>query len=296
MSDRVLDLSEQPARLNVNNSLLVLQIEGRETFTVPLAEIAVLIASHPQISFTHAVVSGLAEAGAVFVSCDAKRRPVSMMLPLITHSLQAERFSAQAELPLPARKQIWRQIVRAKLLAQGRLLTERKGNDAGLALLAGKVRSGDPQNLEAQAARRYWQALFGEFEFHRHAEDDGINACLNYGYAVLRGVVSRALCGAGLHPCLGVHHHNRYNPFGLADDLMEPFRPVVDRVVAELCEKHGEALQLDKETRQALLTALLGRFTANEESRTLFDWVTQSASSLASVITGGREKLEIPEL
>jgi CRISPR-associated protein Cas1 len=296
MSDRVLDISEQPARLNVNNSLLVLQMEGRDTVTIPLAEIAVLIASHPQISFTHAVVSGLAEAGAVFVACDAKRRPVSMMLPLITHSLQSERFSVQADLPLPAKKQIWRQIVRAKLTAQSRLLTERKGQDYGLAMLASKVRSGDPQNLEAQAARKYWSALFGEFDFRRHAEDDGINACLNYGYAVLRGIVSRALCGAGLHPCLGVHHHNRYNPFGLADDVMEPFRPIVDRVVSQLCEKYGKDLKLDKETRQALLAALLGRFVAEKESRTLFDWITLSSESLAGVILGEREKLEIPEL
>lgn len=296
MSDRVLDISEQPARLNINNSLLVLQMEGRDTVTIPLAEIAVLIASHPQISFTHAVLSGLAEAGAVFVACDSKRRPVSMMLPLITHSLQSERFAVQADLPLPAKKQIWRQIVRTKLLAQGKLLTERKEHDHGLAMLASRVRSGDPENIEAQAARRYWSALFGEYDFRRHAEDDGINACLNYGYAVLRGIVSRALCGAGLHPCLGIHHHNRYNPFGLADDLMEPFRPVVDRVVCQLCEKHGKDLQLDKETRQVLLAALLGRFVAEKESRTLFDWITLSSESLAGVILGEREKLEIPEL
>jgi CRISPR-associated protein Cas1 len=296
MSDRVLDISEQPARLSVENSLLVLQMEGRDAVTVPLAEIAVLIASHPRISLTHAVVSGLAEAGAIFVSCDSRRRPVSMMLPLITHSLQAERFSAQMEMPLPARKRIWRQIVRAKLMAQGKLLTELKGQDHGLAMLASHVRSGDPQNLEAQAARRYWSALFGKYGFRRHADDDAINACLNYGYAVLRGIASRALCGAGLHPCLGVHHHNRYNPFGLADDLMEPFRPVVDRAVFQLCEKHGKNLQLDRDTRQFLLAALLGRFVAEKESRTLFDWVTLSSESLARAILGEREKLDIPGL
>jgi CRISP-associated protein Cas1 len=296
MSDRVLDISEQPARLNVNNSLLVVQMEGRDQVTVPLAEIAVLITSHPQISFTHAVVSGLAEAGAVFVSCDAKRRPVSMMLPLVTHSLQAERFAAQAELPLPARKQIWRQIVRAKILAQARVLKDIGEHDHGLTHMASTVRSGDAQNLEAQAARKYWVALFGEYEFRRHAEEDGINPCLDYGYAVLRGIVSRALCGAGLHPCLGVHHHNRYNAFGLADDLMEPFRPIVDRTVAQLCKKYGKDLQLNKETKQALLSTLLGRFTASDESRTLFNWINQSAFSLAAVIGGEKQRLELPEL
>jgi CRISPR-associated protein Cas1 len=293
MSNRIVDLSERAVRLRVNNSLLVLEMEEERARTIPLGELAVVIAAHPQISFTHAVLSGLAGAGAAFVACDEKRRPVAMLLPLIVHSLQAERFAAQAALSLPKRKQIWKQIVRAKLLAQGRLLVERTGQHHGLVPLAGKVRSGDPSNLEARAARIYWKALFGEAEFRRHAEEDGLNACLDYGYAVLRAVVARALCGAGLQPTLGIHHHNRYNPFCLADDLMEPFRPVVDRAVAALWDARGEGLQLDKGSKRVLLDALLGRFTSNGESRTLFDWAARSAFSLASIIAGEGERVEI---
>jgi CRISPR-associated protein Cas1 len=296
MTDRVLDISERPASLNVHNSLLVIRFDGEEPQTVPLAELAVVIAGHPQISFTHAVLSGLAAAGAVFVTCDEKRRPVSMLLPLVTHSLQAERFAAQAAASLPTRKRMWQQLVKAKLLAQGRLLSERTGKDHGLVRLAGSVPSGDPQNLEAQGARIYWKALFGEHDFRRHAEDDGLNACLDYGYAVQRGIVARALCGAGLNPTLGIHHHNRYNPFCLADDLMEPFRPVVDRAVANLRDSRGDSLKLDKEAKKALLETLLGRFTVNGESRTLFDWIAQSSFSLAAVILGESRQVEIPRL
>jgi CRISP-associated protein Cas1 len=296
MSDRVLDISERPAKLRVNNSLLVVQFDGEPELTVPLADLGVVIAGHPQISFTHAVLTGLAAHGAVLVTCDQQRRPVSMLLPLVTHTLQTERFAAQAELPLPARKRIWKEIVKAKLLAQGRLLTERTGGDHGLQALSARVASGDPQNLEAQAARIYWKVLFGKYDFRRHAEGDGLNSCLDYGYAVLRGIVARALCGAGLNPTLGIHHHNRYNPFCLADDLMEPFRPVVDRIAANLRESRGRDLELDLHAKKALLEALMGRFTVEDESRTLFDLAARAAFSLAAVILKESTKLEIARI
>jgi CRISPR-associated protein Cas1 len=275
---------------------LLIRFGEEEPLTVPLAELAVVIAAHPQISFTHAVISGLATAGAVLVACNEKRMPVAMLLPLVTHSLQAERFAAQANVTLPIKKRLWQQIVREKLLAQARLLKERSGQDFALPNLGEKVRSGDPSNLEARAARIYWRELFGEIEFRRDREEEGLNACLNYGYAVLRAIVARALCGAGLHPALGIHHHNRYDTFCLADDLMEPFRPVVDRVVANLRDRRGEEVPLDQESKKAILEGLLGRFDANGESRTLFDWINRSAFSLASAIEGSAEKLDLPRI
>lgn len=295
MTDRILDLSERPAKLTVRDSLLVVEHDGLAAFTVPMQELAVVIAAHPQISLTQAVLSGLAAAGAAFVSCDARRRPASMLLPLETHSLQAERFAAQAAAPLPVRKRIWRDIVKAKLRAQASLLTRVAGSDHGLFLLAARVRSGDSDNLEARAARIYWQTIFGKSGFRRHAEDENINPCLDYGYAVLRATTARALCGAGLQPTLGIHHHNRYNPFCLADDLMEPFRPIVDRVVVSLVRDRGLDLRLDKDSKTKLLEVLLGRFISNGESRTLFDWIARSASSLAAAILGEDRPLAIPE-
>ena len=320
MTNRVLDLSDRPARLSVRNSLLVIQfasapvtkqpIENADAgdrkvyrsehagdpneFTIPLTDIGVLIVSHPQVSYSHAVLSGIAVSGAVFVTCNEKHMPVSMLLPLVSHSLQTERFAAQAKLPVPVQKRAWQQIVQAKILAQGRLLKERTQSDHGLDAISKKVKSGDTGNVEARAARIYWGKLFGEREFRRDADGDGLNACLNYGYAVLRAVVARSLCGAGLHPSLGIHHHNRYDAFCLADDLMEPFRPLVDREVANLQDAHGEDVELDKKSKQIILGALLGRFTAENESRTLFDWISRSAGSLASAIQGSGERLELP--
>lgn len=318
MTDRVIDLSEKPVRLNVRNSLLVVRAPssrepspspesaGAETYpceqrdsgeqTLPLADIAVLIASHPQVSFTQAVLSGLAAAGGIFIVCDAKHTPAAMLLPLATHSLQAERFVAQASLSLPVKKRLWQQIVRAKILAQAGLLEEGFGSDHELRSLASRVRSGDPANVEARAARVYWSALFPGTGFRRDFEGGGLNAYLNYGYAVLRAVTARALCAAGLHPGLGIHHHNRYDPFPLADDLMEPFRPLVDRVVRGLHAAGSVHPELNTAAKRAVLEPLLARFTADGESRTLFDWISRTASSLAAATTSGRSKLDVPAL
>jgi CRISP-associated protein Cas1 len=324
MTERILDFSERPARLNVRNGLLVINVgersalpregeaipygtEGRDpesglrsrgpqVQTVPLADIAVLIAAHPQISFSHAVLTGLAEAGGIFIACNQKRMPCAMLLPLDTHSTQTERFQAQAGLPVPNRKRLWQQIVKAKIQAQARLLKERTEQDWGLEMLAARVRSGDPQNIEARAARIYWKNLFGEDHFRRNPEGEGLNPLLNYGYAIVRAVTARALCAAGLHPSLGVHHHNRYDTFCLADDVMEPFRPIVDRTVAEISEQDGSDPVLDRETKRTLLEALLARFAWEGESRTLFDWISRTAQSLASAIETGEKKLEIPLL
>ena len=322
MTNRVLDLSDRPARLSVQNSLLLIhfsdaqangqpsaataepqqktyrceQTEKPDEFTIPLADLSVLIASHPQISFSHAVLSGLAGAGGIFVACNEKHMPVAMLLPLASHSLQTERFAAQAALALPVKKRIWQEIVRAKIRAQARLLEQKTGGDHGLSAIAGRVRSGDTGNLEAYAARLYWQKLFAGNGFRRDPDSGGLNACLNYGYAVLRAIVARALCASGLHPSLGVHHHNRYDAFCLADDLMEPFRPIVDREVASLAELPGTDFPLDRESKRLLLEALLDRFTAEEESRTLFDWIGRSADSLAAIIEGRDDRLFLPAL
>lgn len=300
MTDRILDFSEQPARLSAQNGLLRIQLgekgtDSAQVQTVPFADLAAVVVAHPQVSYTQAVLAGLAEAGGILVACDEKRQPAAMMLPLSTHSLQAERFAHQAALALPVRKRLWQQIVKAKINAQARLLAEKTGQDWGLPLLALKVRSGDPENLEAQAARIYWKALF-EGTFHRDREAENLNRHLNYGYAVLRAIVARAICAVGLHPSLGLHHHNRYDNFCLADDLIEPFRPLVDRAVVAIRDQQGEYVAFDREAKQQILSVLPGRFDHEEESRTLFDWISRMASSLAAVVEGSGKRLDIPEL
>ena len=162
--------------------------------------------------------------------------------------------------------------------------------------MAKRVRSGDSGNVEALAAQRYWPRLFGDPEFRRRREGDGPNPLLNYGYAVLRAAVARAICASGLHPSLGLHHGNRYDAFCLADDLMEPFRPIVDGVVAAVVAERGCQTPVDRESKIDILSVLTGRFTIKGENRTLFDWLSSTSASLARIYTGAEESLELPEL
>jgi len=267
VTDRVLELAEGGARLRVHLNALEIQQGPGPALRVPLEEVGVLILSHPEVVLTAPVLSALAEAGATLVVCDAKRLPVAQLLPLAHHFAQGERFRLQAEAPLPRRKRAWQALVKAKIRAQGSLLQRLRGHDAGLLALAPKVQSGDRTLLEAQAARRYWPLLFQDPAFRRNREGFDQNRYLNYGYAVLRAMTARALAASGLHPGLGLHHHNRYDPFALASDLMEPFRTVVDERVVHLVERHGPDAELTQELRLELLGVCHLRLEWEGESR-----------------------------
>jgi CRISP-associated protein Cas1 len=296
MTDRIIDLSDQGARLSVRHGQLILKRHAEPEASFPLDEVAVLMVSNKAVAYSHTVLAGLAEAGGVFVACNAQHLPAGIMLPMNGHHLQCERFAQQAQASKPAQKRLWQQIVRAKVALQGRVLKDFRGDPHGLLDMAGRVRSGDPDNIEAQAARRYWTALFDDKDFRRNRDAEDQNRLLNYGYAVLRAMVARAVCAAGLHPSLGLHHHNRYNPFPLADDLMEPFRPLVDRAVVHRVVQHGAEAPLDTEAKRAIVSALLERFDVDGEMRTLFDVLTRLAASLASVYAGERKALALPTI
>ena len=295
MTDRILDLSESAARLSVRDGLLTVAREGQEAATIPLGDLAVLVVSHPQVSYTHAVLAGLVAQGGAFVTCDERHLPVGMLLPVDAHYVQAERFAIQARASLPMRKRLWRQIVRAKVRAQGNLLAELHGDDYGLTALAVETLSGDPSNIEAQASRRYWPALFANADWRRNREAEDQNRHLNYGYAILRAIVARAICAAGLHPSLGLHHHNRYNSFCLADDFMEPLRPLVDRAVVEIVRTAGPEAALDRRTKAALLQAVTGRHEIQGDKRTVFEIASMMASSLVAVLEKREKRLVFPE-
>jgi CRISPR-associated protein Cas1 len=295
-AERIIDLSEEPAWLNVDTSRLVISRDEQPKVSIPLAEVAVLVVAHPQVVMTQAVLAGVAEQGGIAVICDGKRMPAAMLMPLAGHFAQGERFALQAKASLPTCKRLWQSLVKAKIRAQARALADLLGDDAGLPQLADKVRSGDPSNVEAEASRRYWPALFADPRFRRDRDGGGPNALLNYGYAVLRAIVARAVCAAGLHPSLGLQHHNRYDAFRLADDLMEPFRPIVDRAVVTHCARRGLAASLDKEAKAALIGSLMGRFSLGKESRSLFDIAGRTAVSLTAVFSGRRRTLVLPEL
>jgi CRISPR-associated protein Cas1 len=294
--ERILDISDCPARLCVRYRQLVIQPENGPEVTTPISELAVLVLSQPQVSLTQAVVSGLAENGGSVVFMDDKHLPCAMTLPLQVHSTQTERFAAQIRAPLPVKKRLWQQLVRTKIRAQGKLLKELHGSDGGLLAMAERVRSGDSGSLESQAARRYWPLLFNNAHFRRGSEGPDQNAHLNYGYAILRATVSRALCSVGLHPSFGVRHHNRYDPFCLANDVMEPFRPVIDRAVYLWIQEHDPSAPVDKQAKAALLAPFLARYEIEGESRTLFDTLARVASDLAAAFLRQGEDLRIPEV
>lgn len=303
MSDRILEIAH-PARLSVKDAQLVIEREEFLPFVTPVSGINTLLLAHPQVTLTQAVISRLAEAGAIVVTIDNHFLPVSMTLPLQVHSLQTERFATQAGLRPVTRKRLWRQIVQAKICAQGTLLKELRGSDGGLIATAGRVRSGDSENLEAQAARRYWGLIFGEPEngkekFRRGADplESGPdqNRHLDYGYTVLRASVARAICAVGLHPSIGLRHHNRYDPFCLAADLMEPFRPLIDRRVATWILHNSSSAPLNTIAKRWLIEAVTMRYWVNREERALSDILFRVAGSLANVLTGNQERLDLPE-
>lgn len=295
--DRIIDISEAAATLHVRNAQLVIEPEGgAAAITTPLSEIAVLVISHPRVLMTQAVIAGVAELGGSVVICDQKYLPVAMMLPVQAHGTQAERFAKQALASLPLRKRLWQQIVRAKIRNQGRLLEELHGHDGGLLAMAERVRSGDAGQLESQASRRYWPLLFADAKFRRGSEGPDQNSHLNYGYAVLRAMVARAVCAAGLHPSFGLKHHNRYDAFCLADDLMEPFRPLVDRAVYFWIQDHDPIQLLDKHAKARLIGEIQRRYESGGEERSLFDLAGKAATSLARALLGESNAMEIPDV
>lgn len=295
MIDRIVEVAV-PARLSVKDAQLVLAFDDMGEVSTPLSEVAVLLLAHPRVTLTQAVLSRIADAGGSVITIDGNFLPASMLLPVQAHFIQTERFARQIELGLPARKRLWKWIVCAKVTAQGKLLKEIYGLDGGLIPMAARVRSGDPTNIESQAARRYWPMIFDNPKFRRGSEGPDQNQHLDYGYAVLRAAVARALCAAGLHPSIGLRHRNRYDTFCLASDVMEPFRPLIDRRVAEWIQDHDPTERLDSTAKHWLLGVLTARYLVDGEQRSLFDILSRTANSLARSIAGTVSAFEIPAL
>ena len=296
MTQRILDFSQKPLRLRTRLKQLVVQSDEAPPATIPFEDIAVVLVSHPQVTFSQACLAGLAHSGGVMVVCNEKSLPVGMFFPLGGHHQPARRIQLQIETPLPMQKKAWQQIVQAKITAQAQLLCHCFQNDGGLKALIPMVRSGDTGNVEARAARRYWQKLFEGFAFKRNPDgDDPINLRLNFGYGVLRGIVARAICATGFHPSIGLHHHNQYNAYCLADDLMEPFRPLVDQVVYHLAKQNKlQDSGLNSDDKEELIRPLLGRFTIGDELRTLFDCASKLAVSLVQFLSKEIKMLDVP--
>ena len=254
MIKRTIDISE-PAYLHLKHQQLLIDKQGETIAQIPIEDLGIVILQNSAIVITQAVIIACQKNNVVVVFCDERHLPYSVLLPISEgNNLHSKILQQQLSLTLPTKKRLWQQIVKQKIVGQVNTLKVLGKIYAPLERLSENVKAGDPNNIEAQAAQVYWKLLFGS-KFKRDAELDGINSLLNYGYSIMRAMVARAIVGSGLHPTIGLNHHNQYNSLCLADDLMEPFRPWVDFKVYQMIKNNAE-LQVTKESKIPLLNLL----------------------------------------
>jgi CRISPR-associated protein Cas1 len=300
MIKRTIEISQKPFHVAVKNEQLVLTPRGddqSEPSRIPCEDLGVLLVDQYATTYSHQALTTLMRHQAAVVLCGSNHLPAGMLLPLADHCEIVQRLNRQIAMPKPLGKRLWRQIVVAKIRAQAANLTAGSADRSHLLALARQVRSGDPSNVEAHAARRYWSVWLADADaapFRRDPDGAAPNNLLNYGYAVMRAAVARALVAAGLHPALGINHKNRSNAFCLADDLMEPLRPIVDARTREL---HGEGqAELVPYVKQALLELLAVDVICEGRRGPLMVALHRQAASLVKCLERKQDELLIPEL
>lgn len=294
MLGRIVEVANDKRHLSLYRGFMLVHSTGEdreEVGRVALDDMGALIANAHGLSYTNNLLVALAERGVPMVLCAANHNVVGMLWPLEGHHQQAHRMEAQIACSLPTRKRLWAAIVKAKLLNQAAVLQAAGAAPAPLHTLARQVKSGDPQNTEAQGARKYWGLLMGPL-FRRDQQADGLNALLNYGYTVLRAATARAVVAAGLHPSLGLHHSHDNNAMRLVDDVMEPFRPVIDWTVWQLQGQGPCAVNAD--TKRTLVQSLYMDLFSDAGTTPVLVAVQKLATSLAQVMVGERDKLDLP--
>ena len=299
-----------PAYLSLKNEQLVIklpQVEKNDELpdsfkeqavhTIPIEDIGVMVLDNKQITFTQGLMEALLENNCAIITCDKSHLPVGLMLPLCGNTTQNERFRQQLDASLPLKKQLWQQTVQAKIRNQAAVLANRRGAETGnMRKWIAEVRSGDPDNLEGRAAAYYWKNMFPEVDgFTRDRDGVSPNNLLNYGYAILRAVIARALVASGMLPTLGIHHHNRYNAYCLADDIMEPYRPYVDELVLNYTDQNGCPDELGTEEKRAILGIPVMDVVIEGRRSPLMLAAGQTAASLYRCFTGESRKISYPE-
>ncbi|MCB9244981.1 MAG: type II CRISPR-associated endonuclease Cas1 [Flavobacteriales bacterium] len=291
-----------PAKLSLRNSQLVMSRtdnSGKKfEKTMPIEDIGAVVLEDPCINITHQVIATMLAHNVALITCDEKYHPIGMMLNLCGNTTQAESFRYQIEASQPLKKQLWRQVVQTKIHNQAAVLAAFGKPVEVLITAASNVRSGDVDNREAFAAAYYWPRLFNRFPGFIRDRDAGYpNNLLNYGYAILRAVIARSLVGSGLLPTLGIFHHNRYNQYCLADDIMEPYRPYIDRLVLDMVE--SESIGPDRLTqaqRMQLLTIPTLTVNMNGRNRPLMVAASETSASLLKCFEGTLRKMVLPEM
>ena len=264
--------------------LVVRYPNAKEVKTVPIEDIGLVLLDHYRLTVTSALLNALLGNNVAVITCDAQHLPLGMFLNLNGHTLQQEHFAHQIAVSQAKKDRLWKQIIQAKIINQAALLLQNNHLSPKLNRLAKWVKNGDPDNCEAQAASYYWKYLFQGFAFTRARFGTAPNGLLNYGYTILRGIVARALVGSGLLPTLGIHHHNKYNAYCLADDIMEPYRPFVDQMVLQLV--NAGVGEISQESKRKLLQIPVLDVCINQQRSPLMLAVQQTTSSLQQFYGG----------
>lgn len=298
-----------PAYLSLKNEQLVLklpEVENNVTLpeafkqnnvrTIPIEDIGVVVLDHKQITITQALLAKLLENNCAVITCDDRHLPTGLFLPLEGNTLQSERFNDQIEASLPLKKQLWQQTVQAKIHNQASVLKRLRQTEVGnMSAWKKDVRSGDSDNLEGRAAVYYWKNLFPDIDgFLRDRDGKAPNNLLNYGYAILRAIIARALVSSGMLPTFGIHHHNRYNAYCLADDIMEPYRPYVDELVVNYTLRNGYPEELTTDVKSTMLSIPVLDVVINGQRSPLMIAATQTTASLYKCFSGELRKIVYP--
>jgi CRISP-associated protein Cas1 len=291
-----------PAYLNLKNGQLMidlphLQVLGEKDSkkSVPIEDVGIVVLDHPQITITHGCIGALLENNAAIIICNHTHHPTGMMLPMEGNNTQSERFRYQVDASQPLKKQLWQQTIQAKIQNQAAVLAERGIEYENMLYWARSVRSGDPDNYEGRAAAYYWRYVFPpKVEFFRGREGDPPNNLLNYGYAILRAIVARALVCSGLLPTLGIHHRNKYNAYCLADDIMEPYRPYVDQIVLKIIDNGENFLELGSAIKSQLLGIASVDVTFEKSRSPLMVGVQNTTASLARCYELKARRIQYP--
>lgn len=277
-----------------NRQLVIENKETREESSVPIEDVGFVIIENNQTYISIPLINALAENNAAVVFCNEKHLPFSMNLPLECNSVQNQLFAAQIEATLPMKKKCWKEVIEQKIKNQVKVLEKHKIDAARLKEYARNVKSGDSTNREAMAAKLYWDLLI-DADWARSRFGEYPNNLLNYGYAILRAATARALVGSGLLPTLGIHHHNKYDAYALADDMMEPYRSFIDDEVVSYTKTHKETEGLDTDFKKKILQSLTRDVKIGKTTRPLMIALTMTSASLAKVFAKESDSLSLPE-
>jgi len=270
-------------------------VKAQHIRTIPIEDIGVVILDHKQVTITQALMAALLDNNVAIITCDDQHLPVGLTLPLDGNHIQSERFQEQISASEPLKKQLWQQTVISKIQGQAFLLATQGVENTNMIAWSKQVRSGDTDNLEGRAAAYYWKNIFHKPNFIRDREGEFPNNLLNYGYAILRAMMARALVAAGLLPTLGIHHHNRYNAYCLADDIMEPYRPHVDSWVLGILEQHTDITDLSTEIKRQLLGLTTMDVTIDGHCSPMMIAVQTTANSVQRCYSGESRKIVYPD-